>query len=136
MKDKLGEATKQLDALKNSSSQLNHLRIQVEQAQEQHAHLLQEFLEVAERNPSSWEFKIIQHKKTIAVGPFNKQAQEILGALGGLMARIPLGGGAGCPERAGCTNIGQLGTTRLPLIPLGRGFCGAQTFNRSAGRWL
>jgi len=111
MTDKLGDAQKQLEALKNSSSHLNRLRVQVEQAQGQHVRLLQEFLEAAERNPSQWEFKIVQKKRTIAEGAFNKQAQGILGALGGLMGRIPPGEGAGCPERVGCANIGQFGDT-------------------------
>jgi len=111
MTRKLGDAKKQLEALKKSSSRLNHLRIQVEQAQKQHADLLQGVLQAAERNPSQWEFKIIQQKRMIAEGPLNKQAQEILGVLGGLMARIPPGEGAGCPEKLGCANIGQLGDT-------------------------
>ena len=109
MRDKTDDAKKEFEALKKSSGKLNDLRIQIEQAQEQHAHLLQDFLQAAERNPSHWEFKIIQQKRTIAEIPLNKQAQKIFAVVGGLLARIRPGEGAGCPEKTGCTNIGQLG---------------------------
>jgi hypothetical protein len=109
MRDKLDDAKKEFEALKKSSGQLNDLRIQIEQAQEQHARLIQQFLQSAERNPSHWEFKIIQGKRTVAEIPFNKQAQEIFAAVNSSFARIRPGEGAGCPDRTSCTNIGQFG---------------------------
>ena len=109
MRDKLGDAKTEFDAIKKSSGQLNGLRIQIEQVQEQHVRLLQEFLQTAERNPSQWEFKIIRGKRTIAAIPFNKQAQETFAAVNGSFGRIPRGAGAGCPDKAGCANIWRLG---------------------------
>jgi hypothetical protein len=86
MPDEPADAKKQFEALKNS------------------LHLLQEFLEAAQRNPSDWEYKIVKEKRTIAEGPLNKQAQEIFGALGGLLLGPP---GPPCPERTGCVAIGR-----------------------------
>ena len=100
---------KQFEALKNSSNHLNNLKIQLKQAQERHANLLRQVLATAGKNPSQWEFKIIEQKETIAKGPLNKQSQAILAAVAGSVALIPPGEGAGCPERVGCANIGQLG---------------------------
>jgi hypothetical protein len=112
MPDKPADAEKQFKALKNSFSHLNRLRIQVEEAQEQHTRLLQEFLEAAQRNPSDWEFKIIQKKRTIAEGLLNEQAKEIFGALGDLIAGAtphPPPPETPCLPRAGCVNTGRLG---------------------------
>lgn len=111
MTAKLSDAERQFEALRNSVSQLNHLRIQVEQTQKQNVNLLKEFLAGVEGNPSQWEFKIIQKQRTIIEGPLNKQANEILRAMVDSMARIRPGEGPGCPERTGCAIIGQFGDT-------------------------
>ena len=109
MTDNSSGAKAPFEALTNSARHLSQLRIQVEQAQEQHTRLLREFLGAIECDSSQWEFEIIQQGKTIAKGPLNKQAQAILEALGASAARPGPGEGAGCPEKTGCTNIGQFG---------------------------
>jgi hypothetical protein len=99
----------QLEALTKSANNLRQLRIQLEQAQQQHVFLLNEILDVVAENPSQLAFGIVHQKKTIAEGPLNKQTLEMLRALAAAMGHIPPGEGVGCLDRVGCANIGQLG---------------------------
>ena len=102
MTDKLDGAEKHFEALTKAADD-------VEKSRKRHAHLLTAFLEAVEKNPSGWQFEIVQHGRTVAEGPLNKQVQAIFGALGHSLQGIRPGEGAGCPEKVGCTNIGQLG---------------------------
>ncbi|SRR5216684_1839162 len=111
MTDKPGGAHQQFEALTNSANHLNQLRTQLAQAQERHASLLNEVLDAVEGDPSQLSFGIVSQKKKVAEGPLNKQTLEMLRAVGGAIAHIPPGEGAGCPDRVGCANIGQLGYT-------------------------
>ena len=109
MTDKPGGAQQQFEALTNSANHLRQLRTQLEQAQQQHTLLLNEILDAVTENPSQLAFGIVYQKKTIAEGPLNKQTLEMLRAVAAAMGHIPPGEGAGCPDRVGCANIGQLG---------------------------
>ncbi len=111
MTDKPGGANQQFEALANSAKHLNQLRNQLEQAQKQHASLLNEILDAVEANPSQLAFGIVHQKKVVAEGPLNKPTLEMLRAVGSALGGIPPGEGAGCPDRVGCANIGQLGNT-------------------------
>jgi len=111
MTDKPGGATQQFEALTKSANHLRQLRAQLEQAQQQHVSLLNEVLDAVAGNPSQLAFGIVSEKKIVAEGPLNKQTLEMLRAVGSAVGRISPGEGAGCPDRTGCANIGQLGNT-------------------------
>jgi hypothetical protein len=111
MPEKTGDAHQQFEALTNSANHLNQLRTQLAQAQKHHASLLNEVLDAVASNPSQLAFGIVSQGKTIAEGPLNKPTLEMLRAVGGAIGRIAPGEGAGCPDRTGCANIGQLGNT-------------------------
>lgn len=110
MTDQPGAAQAQLEALTKSAHHLSQLKMQLDQAQKQHALLLNQALDAAERDPSHAAFGIVRNNKTVAEGPLSKPMIEMLRAIagGGL---IPPGEGAGCPDKVGCANIGQLGNT-------------------------
>ena len=122
MTDKPGDAQQQFEALVNSANHLNQLRAQLAQAQERHVALLNEVLDAAEANPSQLTYGIVHQKKAIAGGPLSKPTIEMLRAIGGSRTSIPPGGGAGCPDKVGCANIGQLGDRCFYL-------CKTVTFN-------
>jgi hypothetical protein len=111
MADQTGDANKLLEALTTSANRLHQLRTQVEQAEKEHASLLTKFLDAAQGNPAQLQFAVVQQGKTIAGGPLSKETIGIFRAIGGSASRIPPGEGAGCPDKAGCANVGQPGNT-------------------------
>ncbi len=104
---KLSDAEKHLDALRNSVSQFDNLRMQVEQTHKQNARLLESFFDAVEKDRSSWNYKIIGKEGTVTEGPLNKQGHAILRTIIGSPATMSFGGEAVCPERVGCSFIGQ-----------------------------
>jgi hypothetical protein len=102
------DTTRQMETLSNSSRHLQELRAQSEEAQEKHARLLEEFLNAVDRNPSQWSLRILQDGKPIGESPWTPPIHELLLAAASSRGPSP-GGGAGCPDRVGCANTGQLG---------------------------
>jgi hypothetical protein len=109
MKDQRAGAPPQFEALTNSAHHLNQLKIQLKEAQKKHASLFNEVLDAAEGDPPQLSFGIIHQGKMVAGGPLNMQLIGMLRALNSAMGHIPPGEGAGCPDKVGCANIGQLG---------------------------
>ena len=75
----------------------------------QHSKLLLDFLSSVENDSKGWHFHIKENGKTLAEGDLTKEARAMVGAFASSLSQSP-GGGAGCPEKEGCANIGQLGT--------------------------
>jgi hypothetical protein len=74
-----------LDELRSSDARVRELRAQLEKEEARHASLLSRLLEYVNANPTGWRIETASR------------------------GAIPPGEGAGCPEKAGCANIGSLG---------------------------
>jgi hypothetical protein len=68
---------------------------------------VQGFLSRVGKDPRPWKYVIVEKGRRPVEGPVTTEVLNFLGPIGA--ASIPPGEGAGCPEKVGCTNIGQLG---------------------------
>lgn len=108
MQDRADDATRQLEALNNSSRHVQELKSQCEEAQERHTRQLGQFLDAVDRNPSQWSLRVVQDGKTASESPWTPPIHDVLLAASLSRGGSP-GGGAGCPDRVGCANVGQFG---------------------------
>lgn len=109
MTDQPGAAQAQLEALTKSAHHLSQLKMQLDQAQKQHALLLNQALDAAERDPSHAAFGIVRNNKTVAEGPLSKPMIEMLRAIAGggsyRLAKAPA-----VRTKSGAPTSGSLGT--------------------------
>src|SRR5581483_3067543 len=109
-------STAAFNALNASLKELRGLGARAKTAEAKRIKSHQALLSTAERDPGKWHIRIVQAGKEIVSAPAELQGIKILRALSSSTgSRIRPGEGAGCPEKTGCTNIGQFGDTCLYL---------------------
>lgn len=108
------DANERFGALLASASRLRQLGHELDQAREGHAQVLASFLAAAKGDSTSWMFEITEGGQVTAEGPLGPEAWQIFHSLVSALSRVGPGqlgpgGGAGCPDKTGCANTGQLG---------------------------
>jgi hypothetical protein len=99
------------EALQQSASQLNNLKLELGKAESQHANAVKRFLESIESDESGrWEFRIAHKDGTTTKGLLTKEAHAMLRALS-QPSREQLAGDASgyCPGHGGCANLSFAG---------------------------
>jgi hypothetical protein len=94
------EAAKHIEALKANPTS------------EQHTALVHKLLDTIDKEPAHWQFVLKENERTVAEGPLTGPVVALLRASLGAWG---VAGGAGCPEKLGCANIGQRGQVCLYL---------------------
>jgi hypothetical protein len=79
-------------------------------ARELHRKAIADLLALVEREPDGWLLSIREGDKVVAEGPVGGTGVHVMRAMLGGLSGWDIAGGVGCPDKVGCTNIGQLGT--------------------------